>query len=420
MRAFYQILKLELISAIRSKTMLVFAIASTLWMILGRYLLKGEASGMYQLSVRYLLGLLFSLVLISLGAAAAGALSSDRVNKRLQLSMIRPVPHFVIAMARSVAITLIGSLVLLFALVVLWAFEGRDKSCARVYSPKVEEPRKAAEEAFRKMIEAPDAKSKDLKAKVAEFGEEPFIKYLEDYIRDEYVIVQPNTTESWVFDGVPEGAKNIGVRVRFVNFMGIPGSVLGDFTFRDFTGAINKPIKSRFYLPLDSTISTKSEASPNLSFTNKTDIPLRLRIRKDLHLLVDADSFAWNAFRSWLVMTFVLMIVVSLGVFFGACLGRGVAVFSVISLLIAMTVSPTTIEDYPNPAELNFVSYCSLRISEFSAIVTSPVSKFSPISSLEESECIEWSVVGEAIMAGVFYLLLFSFLSGFTMSRKQE
>ena len=32
------------------------------------------------------------------------------------------------------------------------------------------------------------------------------------------------------------------------------------------------------------------------------------------------------------ILPFVLMIVVSLGVFFGSCLGRGVAVFSVVSL----------------------------------------------------------------------------------------
>ena len=63
MRAFFQIIKLELLSALRSKTMLIFAVAVSLWMTLGRNILKGAESNMYQLSVRYLLGPILILLL---------------------------------------------------------------------------------------------------------------------------------------------------------------------------------------------------------------------------------------------------------------------------------------------------------------------------------------------------------------------
>jgi hypothetical protein len=69
---------------------------------------------------------------------------------------------------------------------------------------------------------------------------------------------------------------------------------------------------------------------------------------------------------------------------------------------------------------LNTVSRLGLKASEFSAWVTSPVGRFSPVSTLEAEERVEWSEIGDAAMAGVFYLVLFSFLSGLTMCRKQD
>lgn len=415
MRAFFQIIKLELLSALRSKTMLIFAVAVSLWMTLGRNILKGTESNMYQLSVRYLLGIAFSVVLVSLGSAAAGALSSDRAAKRLQLTMIRPVPHFVIAMARSLAITLYGSLIIAFSLLMLWAFEGRGRMCDRVFSPVFEDARRVAEEGYDRLYET-NAKFREW----ADQNDREFcLKYLEDDILNEYVTVDPGKSMSWEIRDVPDDAEDFGVRVRFIDFFGRPGSVAGKFTFRGFSGSVDNPVRSQFYVPLNVRSSGSSGGSA-LEFHNNTDIPLSLQPRKDLHLLARSDSFAWNAFRAWLVMTAVLLIVVSAGVFFGACLGRGVAVFSVISLLIVMVVGPATVEDYPDPMSLNTVSRLGLKASEFSAWVTSPVGRFSPVSTLEAEERVEWSEIGDAAMAGVFYLVLFSFLSGLTMSRKQD
>ncbi|MBO7206303.1 MAG: hypothetical protein J6W10_01675 [Kiritimatiellae bacterium] len=413
MRAFFQIIKLELLAALRSKTMLIFAVAVSLWMTLGRNILNAGESNMYQLSVRYLLGVVFSVVLVSLGSAAAGALSSDRAAKRLQLSMIRPVPHFIIAMARSVAITMYGSLIIAFSLVLLWAFEGRGRMCDRVFSPVFEDARQVAQRGYDSLYET-NARFKEWADKN---GREFCLKYLEDDILNEYATVEPGKSMSWEIENVPDDAKDFGVRVRFIDFFGRPGSVAGGFSFRGFSGSVENPVRSLFYVPLNARSSGNSNAS-TLEFRNNTDIPLSLQPRKELHLLARSDSFAWNAFRAWIVMTAVFLIVVSAGMFFGACLGRGVAVFSVVSLLVVMVVGPATVEDSPDPMTLNTVSRLGLKASEFSAWVTSPVSRFSPVLLLESEERVGWDEIGDAAMAGVFYLVLFSLLSGFTMSRK--
>jgi Na+-driven multidrug efflux pump len=52
--------------------MILFAVSSAAWMIFGRNFIKGDEADVYQLSVRYLLGTVFGVVLLSLGSAAAG------------------------------------------------------------------------------------------------------------------------------------------------------------------------------------------------------------------------------------------------------------------------------------------------------------------------------------------------------------
>lgn len=416
MRAFLQIVKLELISAVRSKMMILFAVSSAAWMIFGRNFIKGDVADVYQLSVRYLLGTVFGVVLLSLGSAAAGVLSTDRAAKRLQLTMIRPVPYSVVAMARSVALTVVGSAVLAFALILLWAFEGRGRMCDRIFSPVLEDPLKAAEAEFDEMY----ASNEELRRTVDEVGDKtPFIKYLESRKRNQYADIAPGATASWEFKGVPENADNVSARVRLLHHIGLPGAALGTFSFRGLSGEVDGNVKTRFSVPLDSGSGDVSGGN-SLSFTNNSNTGLTLQPRNDLKLLVRADSFAFNAFRGWLVMTFVLMIVVSVGVFLGSCLGRGVAIFVAISLLIVMVISPSTVEDYPDPTRLNSVSRWSLRISEFSADITAPVAKFSPISSLAADEYIKWTDIGKAAASGGFYLIVFSLFSGFVMPRKQD
>ena len=66
MRAFLQIVKVELLGALRSRVMYFFALASAVWIIFGPQILKydGSEDGRFLLSVRYLLGIVFSVSIV--------------------------------------------------------------------------------------------------------------------------------------------------------------------------------------------------------------------------------------------------------------------------------------------------------------------------------------------------------------------
>ncbi len=418
MRAIVQIIKLEILSALRSKVMLLFAAACLLFMLLGKFMLwsDGTESGAFQLSVRYLFGIVYCVVLVSLGAAAAGAISTDRAAKRLQLSMIRPVRHWVIAVSRIIAISAVGSIMMAFAAIILYVSVGRGRVCDKVYSPVLESPRAEAQRIFDDLI----AKDAAFKNEVSRIGTHEVMKYLQSHVRDSYQGVAPGGKAQWDFSNVPDIEGPVKVRVRLIDLAGRPGEAIGVFSFRGMEGSLNDVVKTRAYVLLNSRNGAHLPAESSLVFQSKTSSSLNIQVRRDLHLLVPADSFGWNLFRAWFMLVFSIVIVVSLGVFLGSCLGRGVAVFSLLSLLSAMVTAPVAMEEYPDPLDSNAVSRISLRLTEYTSMLTSSLNRYAPIASLEDEEYIHWrEVAASAATAGV-YALAFSLLAGFVMAKKQD
>lgn len=415
MRAFFQLFKLEFLSAVRSKTIHLFTLACTLWMVLGRYFLKGGEDGVYQLSARYLLGTVFCVVLTAFGSGAAGVISRDRVEKRLQLTLIRPLHRYLIALARSLALAAIGSGMLFLALALLWAFDGRSRTCDTVYAPALESPREEAEKMFQELYKAKE----EFRLDVEKVGKREILKYLESLAREKYVTVAPGKTAYWEFLGVPRNINGAKVRVRFDDSWGRVGSISGVFAFRNLKGDVSDPVRAVSFVELNQ-VSENSSPSNRLVFANSSNASLSLQPRNDLNLLVPADGFEWNALRAWLMMSLSLLSVVSLGVFLGSCLGRGVAVFALISLLCVMVVSPATMDEYPDPVNADFVSRLSVRLTEFSSYITSPINRFSPVSSLQADEYISWTDVGNSAVTAVLSLVLFSLTAGLIMPKKGD
>lgn len=415
MRAFLQIFKLELLSAVRSKSILLFTVVCSLWMIFGRNLLKGDGAEVYRLSVRYLLGTVFCVVLAALGAGAVGAIAKDRAAKRLQLTLIRPVPRFVIAAARSLAIAATGAGVLALALALLWFCDGRGRTCDTVYAPVLDDPRVEARGMFDELYRSKEEFRKD----VEKVGRREILKYLESLARDKYVTVDDGKSCYWTFNAVPENIDGAKVRVRFDDSWGRIGSVSGVFAFRNRKGTVADPVKSVSFTHLD-TPCENAGASDRLYFTNSSGGSLTLQPRNDLNVLVPAGGFAGNAFRAWLMMSMSLLCVVSFGVFLGSCLGRGVAVFSLTALLCVTVVSPAAIEEYPDPVNADAIGRFSVALTEFSSFLTSPVNRFSPIAALQADECIVWSDVVSASLIAFLSLVAFSAAAGFVMPRKGD
>ena len=106
--------RLEIAAAVRSKTLAMLMVASVAWMLAAPFFLQsdGTVDGARELYVHYAPGGVFALLVVSLLASATGAVASERTAKRLQLSMVRPVRYFTIALAKISALVACGAAVL--------------------------------------------------------------------------------------------------------------------------------------------------------------------------------------------------------------------------------------------------------------------------------------------------------------------
>lgn len=417
MKAFWEIFRLEWRALVRSRAFALMLVASVAWMFAVPHLVKddGTAAGAFELNVRYSIGVVFALVLVSLASSAAGSLSKEREAKRLQLTLVRPVRHFVVALARMFALVSAGAAILGVSSAVLVAQVGGGRACDHVLAPVMESPKAEADRLFDEYME----KYPDFREKVESQGEREVKLYLVQYVKDQLQTVATNATASWRFDlkSVPQDAE-MAVRVRVTDLYGRLKHVGGEFSLGGLKGVLSHINKTIVRVPLEGESNSDGE---ELVFRNGGEASVTINPRKDLNLLVRADNFAWNAFRAWLELTSVLSLIVAVAVFLGAALGRSVAVFSVVAMLVVMVVSPSVLEDYPDPTTMNRVDRMSLALTEAAARVTAPFSVYSPVSALESDSCVERAEALEAVGVNVVLLpLVFALLSGLVMSRKSD
>ena len=99
MTSLLRIFWLEVTALVRSWTALILLLASLGWMFAAKFLLVTDSTeeGAREMLVRYGLGGVFALLVVSVLATATGSIASEREAKRLQLTQVRPVSPFAIA-----------------------------------------------------------------------------------------------------------------------------------------------------------------------------------------------------------------------------------------------------------------------------------------------------------------------------------
>ena len=117
MSSFWRIFSLEFLSVLRTKTLAMLLVASVAWMLVAPHLLvaDGTDAGARQMCLKYSLGGVVALLSIALLASATSAIAREREAKRLQLTMVRPVRFFTIALGKIAALSVVGALVLAVA-----------------------------------------------------------------------------------------------------------------------------------------------------------------------------------------------------------------------------------------------------------------------------------------------------------------
>jgi hypothetical protein len=140
-----------------------------------------------------------------------------------------------------------------------------------------------------------------------------------------------------------------------------------------------------------------------------------------LNRLGSADAFGWNLARALLELSAILTLLVAAGVFLSAGLGRPVALFVALAVLLAGEVSPSVISQYPDELETKTVDRIGLYLTRFSAEITRPFSSLSPLQSLSRDECVEMEEVLRVLLVNCIAVpLVFCLLAAYLMPRKQD
>lgn len=419
MRRFSEIFLLELKAVVRSKTLAMLTVASVAWMLAFPYVVRGDgtAEGAREIYVRYSLGGVFVLLAVALLASATGSLARERAAKRLQLTLVRPVRYFTVALGKIAALATVGAFVLAVAAAILACRTDLSARCNHAFSPLMPSPKEEAKAMYADYMKDPDTPEAVKKAKPA-----VVLRLLAQKAVDRYETIPTNSTATWTFltSSVKPQTPGVSLRLRFTNQYEMRQDVRGVFRIGGWEGVVSNVTQAVLTVPLAASGPSDGEAA-KLTFRNLGTSALMLRPRRDLHLLVPADAFGWNLLRAWVEMVAVLTMIIAFGVFLSASLSRPVALFVAIVLLVVCEMSTSVLEQYPDSLETDTLDRIGLTLTRVAAEATHPISELSPLEALSRDECVETrDVIRTAAFDFIVIPVLMSLLSALLLPRKQD
>lgn len=417
MSRFFEIFRLELRALVRSKALALLALFAVAWCLVLPHLVKsdGTAAGEREILVRYALGVVFAVTLVALMGSATGSLARERAERRLQLTLVRPVRYFTVALAKTAALTAAGALVLALSAFSLALRLGVSRSCSHFLSPVLESPAQEVERMYRVYMEDPETPDEVKKAPKA-----TVLRILRQRAVDHYQGVETNATETWTFPALRTDTPP-GVRLRFTNSFEMRQDVRGEFRLGELSAAVSNVTQAVLTVPLGGGAIPSAEGPWQLTFSNRGQSALMLRPRKDLKLLVRADAFGCNLVRAWLELLAVLGFAVAFSVLLSAALSRPVAAFVAAVTLLVTVMSPSVLEQYPDSLERDRIDRLGLAVTRLAARMTRPMSDLRPLEALATDECVEWpEVLGALGWNLAAFPVLFCLLAALAMPVKQD
>lgn len=410
MISFWRIFSLELLLALRSRTLpLLLAVSALYLFAVPRFVVDdGTAAGARELVVRFSLGGVFLITLLSLTMSATGALARERATHRLMLTTVRPVRYAAIALGKWLALSVAGALPLALAAVWTVAAYGTGGRCCHVLSPVLESPREEAEKMYEVYMADPNTPEEVKKAPKGDV-----IALLELKAEEHYLPIATNMSCAWRFPAVSGGiGDDVRVRMRFATDFDLRRDVRGVVSYAGFSGAITNITQAESEFRLTRTPGAPAAADV-LSFANRGSDALMLRPRKDVKVLVPADGGGWNLVRATIELESVLALVLAFAVFLGAVLARPPAMFAVIGLLLVAELGPSALERHPDPLNASFLDRIGFKLTRVAMELTHPVSALDPAGAYARGECVERRETAETFAADFVLLpLVFALLSG--------
>lgn len=416
MSSFWRIFWLEFLGLVRTKTLGLLTFGSIVWMVVAPFVLVGDGTeaGARQMCIRYALGGVVTLLSVSLLASATGSIARERASRRLQLTMVRPVRFVTIALGKIAALSVAGALVLALAVGIEAERQDLTRLCRHVVAPVLPSPRAEAEAMYEVYMNDPETPEEVKKTKKS-----IILRLLTQRAVDHYQTIPTNEVARWTMSPAPSDMSGLAVRLRFTNAFDLREDVRGTLTFADISGSVSNITRAVVEIPL-SFPAVQTNRADELTFENAGTAAVMLRPRKDIQLLVPADGFGWNLLRAYIELTGLLVLVISLGVFLGAGLGRAPALFTAVVILILSEISPSVVEQYPDELETNRADRIGLALTRFAAEATHPLSTLVPLSKLAEDECVELREVARVSTVNMILMpFLFAVLSALVLPRKE-
>lgn len=421
MSSFWRIFSLEFLSVLRTKTLAMLLVASVAWMLVAPHLLvaDGTDAGARQMCLKYSLGGVVALLSIALLASATSAIAREREAKRLQLTMVRPVRFFTIALGKIAALSVVGALVLAVATGIEAARQDLSRPSRHVLSPVLPSAREEAERMYEMYMKDPETPAEVKKTKKS-----IVIRLLTQRAVDHYQVIPTNAAVAWKMEPLAADAmKGLSVRLRFTNTFDVREDVRGTLFFGGLSGSVSNITQAVTEIPLAALATTvaPTNAANELVFRNEGASAVMLRPRRDINLLAPADGLGWNLVRAYVELLGLLVLLISLGVFLGAGLGQAPALFTAFVILLLSEVSPSVVDQYPDQLETNTVDRIGLSITRMAAEATHPLSTLTPLTKLAEDERVETREVVRTSCLNLFVVpLIFAFLSALVLPRKEN
>lgn len=427
MHSFWRIFSLELKAFIRSKALAILLVVSVAWMFAMPHFVTGDGTieGARELYIHYSLGGVFAFLVLSLLASATGSIAREREAKRLQLSLVRPVSRLVLVLGKALALLSVGAVVLAIASLILAARTDLTRTSNHVLSPLLPSPREEAKTMYEAFMASPETP-----VAVKRTKKEIVLRLLERRAVDRYETIPTNGVARWRFDFSGLGLASLdalpdapAARFRFSGAFNRREMAIGSLRLSDYAGSVSNLTQSVLTVPLrhSSALTNSCSASSALVFTNNGAAALQFRPRRDIQLLIPADSFGRNLLRAYIELVACLAFLIAFGLFLSASLTRPVAVFIAFIVLLISEMSPSVIESYPDELETKLTDRIGLVFTRAAVEVTRPVSALNPLEKLATDDCIEWAeVIRIFSLNALFAPFFFCLVAAFLLPRKSD
>ncbi len=411
MSSFLRIFSLEWRALWRGKTLAIVSALSLGWVALARVFVRGDGTveGAREMLLRFSLSGAAAIVAVSMLVAAAGSLAKERDAKMLQLSLVRPVWPWTLAIGRIMAISAAAAAMLFAAMALHLAVNGTlESGCFHVFRPVLPSPEEEARIIYDFYMNDPNTPVEVKKA-----PKDVVLRLLAQRAKDNYLTIPAGDSATIKF--AAQDREGGAVRLRFTNLYDQRRKVEGEIAFGEAKSEIGNITQAVNVFPLEGRLSGEE-----LKIANNSKDSIMLRPRRDIALLVPADGFVANYFRAFLQLCALMTLMIAFGVALSSFLSRPVAIFTVIVALIVSEMSPSVIEQYPDELETDKIDKIGLVFTRFAAKAAHPVSAMNPLGALAENEAVEWEALLRSLVAAVVFApVLLALVPALALPRKQ-